>query len=91
MLRKIRRRLAVAQVSLEDRVRRVKHTGHTVASGRARPIRTFVRDDKAPWRDVPYDPIRMPGMITDEEARYYEWIGTLYEGLGHDGAWSPAR
>jgi hypothetical protein len=24
----------------------------------------------------------MPGMITDEEAQYYEWIGTLHERLG---------
>jgi hypothetical protein len=82
MLSKIRRRLTVAQVSLEDRVRRIKHTGRTIASGRARPIRTSVRDDEAPWRDISIDPIPMPGMITDEEARYYEWIGTLYEGLG---------
>ena len=24
----------------------------------------------------------MPGMITDEEAQYYEWIGTFYQRAG---------
>jgi hypothetical protein len=60
----------------------MRHSGRIVASGRSSPLSTFVRDHRAPWRKMNVEPINMPGMIIDEEARYYEYLGTLYEGRG---------
>ena len=47
-------------------------------------------EDRAPWRNISVNPIVIPGMITDEEAQYYEYIGALYEGHGEAielGSW----
>ena len=45
-------------------------------------MRTFVMDDHSPSAQLSPKPIEMPGMISDEEAQYYEYIGTIYEGRG---------
>ena len=82
MLNRVRQRIALAEVKFCDRVRHMRHSGRIVASGRSSPLSTFVRDHRAPWRKMNVEPINMPGMITDEEARYYEYLGTLYEGRG---------
>ncbi len=82
ILTKVRRRLAVAQVRLEDRTRKLRHPRRIISSGRHIPLVSFVRDEKSPWRSLNPWQINMPGMITDEEAQYYEWIGSLYEARG---------
>jgi hypothetical protein len=74
--------LDFVQVQIEDRIREIKHSGRRVSSRRTRPILTSVIDDKAPWLENSVEQLTMPGMISDEEAQYYEYIGTLYEGLG---------
>jgi hypothetical protein len=81
MLNRIGRRLSYAEVQFHDRIRRLKYSGRTIKSGRG-PLSTFVRDAHAPWLKIAAEPITMPGMITDEEAQYYEWVGTLYQGCG---------
>ena len=42
-------------------------------------------EDHSQWKDeidLAADAITMPGMISDEEAQYYEYIGGLYQGHG---------
>ena len=39
-------------------------------------------ENDAPWKKQFVQPIAMPGMISDEESQYYEFIGALYEGRG---------
>ena len=69
------------QTFLEDRIRQMKFSGHKVSS-RRKAMQTWVMEAKAPWLNVPVNPIDMPGTISDEEAQYYEYIGALYEGFG---------
>jgi hypothetical protein len=74
------------QTFLEDRIRKLRLAGRTVpylpTEGCRTPLSTWVMDDHAPWMDMTVEPIAMPGMISDEEIRYYEYIGTIYEGRG---------
>jgi hypothetical protein len=77
------------QLLIEDRIRHLRHSGRTVLS-RREPMQKWVMDEKALWVAVPTDTIVMPGMISDEEAQYYDYIGTLYEGSGEAielGSW----
>lgn len=39
-------------------------------------------DAVAPWQSMVVDPVSTPGMILEEETRYYEYVGGLYEGRG---------
>jgi hypothetical protein len=76
----------VAKVLLEDRIRQFELSGRTVPDpltpGCRTPLQTWVREDQAPWKRLPIDPVPVPGMISDEETQYYDYIGTLYEGHG---------
>jgi hypothetical protein len=75
-----------AQLMVEDRIRQLKFSGQTVPDpptlGCRRPLRTWLMEPEAPWKELPVDPIPMPGMITDEETQYYDYIGAIYEGRG---------
>ena len=75
-----------AQLMVEDRIRQLKFSGQTVPDpptpGCRRPLRSSLMEAEAPWKALPVDPIPMPGMITDEETQYYDYIGTIYEGRG---------
>ena len=66
--------------------RKLKLSGRIVpdppTSGCRAPLRASVMEDRPPWSDLSVDPIAMPGMISEEEARYYEYIGQSYEGRG---------
>jgi hypothetical protein len=81
LLKNIFADLDIAQVNLEDRIRQLKFSGRTVSSHRG-PMQTWLMEGEAPWRNISINPIVMPGMISDEEAQYYEYIGAFYEGLG---------
>jgi hypothetical protein len=62
-----------ATLSCRGPTRHIKHSARTIQSQRGALV-SFVRDDRAPWLKTAVEPIDMPGMITDEEAQYYEWI-----------------
>jgi hypothetical protein len=76
----------VAQVLLEDRIRQLKLLERIVPDpatpGCRTPLRTWLREEQAPWKELPLDPVPVPGMITDEETQYYDYIGGIYEGRG---------
>jgi hypothetical protein len=70
------------QVHLEDRIRKIKlsRLGH-IQRGET-PIQVSIMDAVAPWQSMVVDPVSTPGMILEEETRYYEYVGGLYEGRG---------
>jgi hypothetical protein len=41
-----------------------------------------IMDHDAPWRCTPIESINTPAMITAEEARYFTYIGSFYQGIG---------
>lgn len=41
-----------------------------------------ILDRAAPWVAAPVREYGVPGMISDEERRYYDWIGGAYSGAG---------
>jgi len=85
LLQKALSGLEVVQTAVEDRIRQIKHSGQRLPSpsaGGRSPMQTWIMDSGSPWLRASAAAIDVPGMITDEEARYYEYIGTLYEGHG---------
>ena len=81
-------RVDLQHVLLEDRIRQIRFSGQVIADGAASdvrpPLRTWLMEDQSPWTQQARisDTIAMPGMISEEEARYYEYIGELYRGHG---------
>lgn len=69
------------QVTLEDRIRQINLSGRETTRA-DQSLRTYLMEDDAPWKAHHLDAIDMPGMISDEEAQYYEWIGQTYLGRG---------
>lgn len=51
------------------------------ANGRERLV-PVIGERKTPWRSVELTPPAAPGMLTDEERRYYRWLGRFYDGSG---------
>lgn len=76
------------QVLLEDRIRQIKFSGRVIADGAASegrpPLQTCLMEDPSPWTQQARisDATAIPGMISEEEGQYYEYIGRLYRGLG---------
>ncbi|MDO9060875.1 MAG: hypothetical protein Q7U92_17905, partial [Bradyrhizobium sp.] len=76
------------QVLLEDRIRQIKFSGRVIADGAAPgvrpPLQTCLMEDTSPWTQQARisDANAIPGMISEEEGQYYEYIGRLYRGHG---------
>lgn len=45
-------------------------------------LRTSIMAPNAPWMRVPIETVAVPGMISDEECRYYTYIGRFHTGAG---------
>jgi hypothetical protein len=59
-----------------SRARAVQRRTRTPALG------TWIFEERAPWSDETLIDVQVPGMITDEEARYYQYIGAQFTGAG---------
>jgi hypothetical protein len=71
------------QLALEDKVRQLKFSRKVISSSTGRPsFQTWIMEDDAPWKGCVPRLMDMPGMISDEEIQYYDYIGSLYEGRG---------
>jgi len=49
---------------------------------RSKRLTISIMAHDAPWRHMPIEFINTPAMITTEEARYYTYIGSFYQGIG---------
>jgi hypothetical protein len=45
-------------------------------------LQSLIASSQTPWADVSLPDVDIPGMITSEEARYYDFIGRFYAGCG---------
>ncbi len=45
-------------------------------------LQAWVLEDRTPWADITLEKSGIPGMITDEERQYYEYIGQFFSGKG---------
>lgn len=45
-------------------------------------MKIHVMDENPPWKDIAINNNIIPSMITQEECRYYKWLGQFYSGLG---------
>jgi hypothetical protein len=71
------------QLALEDKVRQLKFSGKTISLSAGRTsFQTWIMEDHAPWKARSPRLVDMPGMISDEEIQYYDYIGSIYEGRG---------
>ena len=48
----------------------------------AQRIPVSILSKSAPWNEATWKEPSIPGMITEEEGRYYKWLGSFYLGLG---------
>jgi hypothetical protein len=46
------------------------------------PYPRHILDANPPWRSVQPPSSKVPGMISEEEQRYYHWLGSQYSGSG---------
>ena len=83
----LRDQLSAATVRIEDLMRQVATREITIPD-----IRNFSGEEKLsveianpnpPWENFSSDLDTIPGMITEEECRYYSYIGAFYSGRGH--------
>jgi len=72
--------------ALNDKIRILENAakGSVVRDpGRAaQSMPVSVLSKSAPWNGVKWEEPSIPGMITEEEGRYYKWLGSFYLGLG---------
>jgi hypothetical protein len=69
---------------LEDRVRWLASPagfvpGYEGEAERSRLEYSVMRDER-PWQRTRFQRLDIPGMITDEEIRYYHWVASFYSG-----------
>lgn len=77
-------RLDPQLVRVEDRIRSLGNPAGAVEPyvgppGGPHLERSIMHGDR-PWRDVSFRRVDVPGMITDEEIRYYHWLARYYSG-----------
>jgi len=85
-LDELRTVLEVIACELEDEARRKRLCSRGVPERPSESTRhvesTSIMDPDAPWRRIRILPTGIPSMISDEEAQYYEFIGSRFTGRG---------
>lgn len=71
---------------LDDKLRILESPHEPVADilsqTTGKPLPVHIMDPAAPWNGLALPACDTPGMITEEEARFYTWIGQFYSGQG---------
>lgn len=85
-LKKMQDAIERSEVSLEDRIRKVKVEAQPLPvrfdySGQER-LQCWIMNERAPWRAVQAESVSIPGMLSAEEVLYYNYIGRFYSGVG---------
>jgi hypothetical protein len=85
-LQKLLSILEKSQVQTEDKIRKLESQKLKFTDRlnfRATScLEPFVMQKKAPWLLSEIEPYSIPGMISDEEKQYYNYIGQFYSGKG---------
>jgi hypothetical protein len=86
-LESIEQELSAAMVLLTDKIRRMSFDqtvcdGFTSYDG-SRQLQRSVQVIDSPWAGIELEAVDIPGMITDEEAQYYNYISDFYTGQGN--------
>lgn len=85
-LQKRRNQLMKLLNSVDDQIRRADAQARKTVirnpNGSVQEIPVSVMKANPPWREMQNPLHDVPGMITQEEAQYYAWLGEYYLGLG---------
>lgn len=65
-----------------EKHRRASRARGVVRATPTPPLGSYVFETTTPWASERLIDVRVPGMITDEEARYYQYIGAQFTGAG---------
>ena len=72
--------------ALNDKIRVLENAAKSSVvrgSGQAsQSMPVSILSRSAPWNEVTWKEPSIPGMITEEEGRYYKWLGSFYLGRG---------
>lgn len=76
--------LETQMIRLEDKIRAISAPAGRVPSyqkpGSGPDLSYCIMRDASPWQQTHFDPVNIPGMISDEEIRYYHWLAPYYSG-----------
>src|SRR5262249_5126726 len=80
-------RLHKLVVQAQDSKRRIAAEGNKLRDkilsyDRKECLTMSIMSKSSPWLKTPVRRVNIPCMITDEEERYYEFIGRFYQGIG---------
>jgi hypothetical protein len=71
------------KTEIEKRRRNARELGPVaLVSQHGKRLERSVHQESPPWKDIDLSEPGIPGMITAEEARYYQYIGDFYSGVG---------
>lgn len=79
---KISNMLSKSNLWIEARLRRLDTDEQPEYHSKNGILRKFILSHDAPWIDTKIRDIQIPGMISEEEKKYYKWFGQLYTGGG---------
>jgi len=78
LLIKISNMLSKLNLWIEVRLRRLDADEQQKCYSVNGVLRKFILKHDAPWLDVKISETKIPGMISEEEKRYYTWLGQFY-------------
>lgn len=82
VLIKISNMLSKSNLWIEARLRRLDADEQPEYHSKNGVLRKFILSHDAPWLDTKIRDTRIPGMISEEEKKYYTWLGQFYTGEG---------
>lgn len=75
-----------AQVAAQDRMRILAATSTKIPEIKSfdqkEVLPVCIQQDDPPWNNLMVEPVEIPGMISEEEWRYYEYLTQFYSGVG---------
>lgn len=67
---------------IQSRLRQLDADKHKECYSINSVLRKYILDSGAPWLDFNIRENQIPGMISEEEKKYYTWLGQFYTGRG---------
>jgi len=78
--------LARLSNEVNDRIRHIQFRNHNLPKlysyNGENKLSVCVLEAEPPWSTIEFEHTDIPGMITEEEWKYYSYIGQFYSGLG---------